>query len=1515
MAIIVPIIIIWVLCALLYLPPLQKYAIQKIENHIAQESDFRLSVGEVSLTFPLKITIKDFKLTKDEQTVAEGNAIAANISLLPLLRNEVEVNYILLEHATIDTHNLIAPTHIAGKVEHFRGVIRNIDLEKKNADIRQLHLNGADIKLCLAGDEEEADSTSAPIDWEIELYRSNIENTNISLQLPQDSTQIVAGIGKLLAKKLQARLSDDNYMLQSLQISKSSLSYDHGAATHRKAPLEHIFFKDINITGEEILYSPAALSAHIKEIELMQPDGININKGRLTVTADSTHVNIKQAEIESANGSFIRATATLPLTNTQEKRHNGIKAATTAQIDKRDLKGFLSTDQLSTIATLPDSLLSARIALSGSTDRVLIDTATIAIPTVATLHASGALANILDNKRKADILFNGTIYNPTPFTPKGDGETTATPLSIGGNATATDSTYIADVNISGKGSGNIQATYNTKREAYDIKVDFKQFDIESSIADVPVQKLTMHASLLGTGTNIFSRQTNYRLLATIDTLQSNDIVASDINLNAMQANSLSFISLISNSPQAKFNLNAESHIASTEIKNRTELNLRHFALNEMGLSNENINGSLQLIIEGRSDMNETHSMELISENITINTPQKRYTPADILLNIATAPDSSYIFTTNGDLHFKGTLASGYQHILAQAEKLQAMFQETRYSSRSIYSVNDFEKLLPATTINLHCGNQNMLYNFLETKGMNFSDMNIRCSIDSLKGIKAMGGMYNLYTTDTRLDTINFYATQEGENIKYFAGIRSSAITPEREKQSFRTALYGNLLRDTLNTTFTYKGNDYSSATRVEISTLLMPEGLNIHIQPRATILGEVLNINKDNYINIGKNEAISANVLATDKHNAGLHLYTVEDSTAKHDISLELFNVNLEKLTASLPFTPNMAGTLSSDIRLRNEAGGLVLSCDVIGDSIAYEGNYIGNETAEAVYLPKQDNNHIVSLQLYHDDNKYLDLKGDYNDNGNINGNATITKLPLKVMNAFIKGSDLNIDGYINGSLALNGPLESALSNGYIQFDSARVDAPLLGSQMHLVDNKVNIKDSKILFKNFDIYAKGDTPFKVNGEIDITRITRPTFNLKMQAKNYELINARQQQESLFYGKLFLDINALISGPIQSLDVNGHTTILGNTNVTYVMPETSINTNNELEGLVEFVNFSDTTRVLNTEDAFDFGNIAMSMTLNIEEGAWLNINFDSSRDNYINLQGGGQLNLNYTSEAGATLTGRYTLNSGEMRYKLDIIPLRTFSINPGSYINWTGDIMNPTLSLTALERIDVSVSMNDGNSQYVVFEAGPVIKNSLDNMELNFTIKAPENAAIQDELNSLDAETLNKYAITMLVMKAYLGYDDKVTMTNALTSLIDAKINDLAGDAMKNVNVNVGITEVEDKETGSSYTVYSFNLAKRFLNDRLTIAVGGKVNSGDAPEEDQSFINNISLEWKLTANGNRYLRIFYEKNYESILEGEVTEAGVGYVYRRKLNSLSELLYITRRDKKPHYPTDNNKEEEK
>lgn len=139
--------------------------------------------------------------------------------------------------------------------------------------------------------------------------------------------------------------------------------------------------------------------------------------------------------------------------------------------------------------------------------------------------------------------------------------------------------------------------------------------------------------------------------------------------------------------------------------------------------------------------------------------------------------------------------------------------------------------------------------------------------------------------------------------------------------------------------------------------------------------------------------------------------------------------------------------------------------------------------------------------------------------------------------------------------------------------------------------------------------------------------------------------------------------------------------------------------------------------------------------------------------------------------------------------------------------------------------------------------------------------------------------------------------------SALNSFLQSEINNIAGSALKGFDVNFGMETSDQGEDGSTRTDYNFQFAKRFWNNRFRIVIGGKISTGNNAEQDESFIDNVSIEYRLDNSGTRYIKVFHDKNYESVLEGEVIETGAGIVLRKKVSRLGEL-FIFRNKKKNH-----------
>lgn len=139
----------------------------------------------------------------------------------------------------------------------------------------------------------------------------------------------------------------------------------------------------------------------------------------------------------------------------------------------------------------------------------------------------------------------------------------------------------------------------------------------------------------------------------------------------------------------------------------------------------------------------------------------------------------------------------------------------------------------------------------------------------------------------------------------------------------------------------------------------------------------------------------------------------------------------------------------------------------------------------------------------------------------------------------------------------------------------------------------------------------------------------------------------------------------------------------------------------------------------------------------------------------------------------------------------------------------------------------------------------------------------------------------------------------VTMNSALNSFLQSEINNIAGNALQSIDLSFGMEDGTARD-GSSTTDYSFRFAKRLWGNRVSIIIGGKVSTG-ANAENSSFIDDISIEYRLDDSGTRYVKLFHEKTFDSLLDGEITETGGGIVLRKKMTRFGEL-FIFRSKKK-------------
>lgn len=105
------------------------------------------------------------------------------------------------------------------------------------------------------------------------------------------------------------------------------------------------------------------------------------------------------------------------------------------------------------------------------------------------------------------------------------------------------------------------------------------------------------------------------------------------------------------------------------------------------------------------------------------------------------------------------------------------------------------------------------------------------------------------------------------------------------------------------------------------------------------------------------------------------------------------------------------------------------------------------------------------------------------------------------------------------------------------------------------------------------------------------------------------------------------------------------------------------------------------------------------------------------------------------------------------------------------------------------------------------------------MGLEFTIEAPEDLNIQNQLATMSTEQRGKTAVTMMATGMYMTDETMLSgsgfqANNALNAFLQSEIQNIAGSALKTIDINLGV-ESGTSDMGTSTTDYSFQFAKRF----------------------------------------------------------------------------------------------------
>ncbi|MDO4949008.1 MAG: translocation/assembly module TamB domain-containing protein [Bacteroidales bacterium] len=1502
---------------LVYLPPIQQRLVSAATQAVSDNSEFKVRIEHIALRFPLALSVNDTDvLTQQGDTLASVDELRIEILPIPLFRKEIAVNGIAVSGLNLDSHHLVPGLHLSGVVGELFLDSHGINITDEIAVVNRIMLSNTDLLVCYTDTiaaEEQPDTSSSQLPWKIMLEHIDINNAHVSLHILPDTLSLQSNIQHLSLRNGVADLREMEYSLRSIDLSNTTLQTDF----NQQPPCEgfdanHIGLSDINVALDSIHYRQHDIHASIAQCSFRERSGLYLQSVKGQIYADSTRIEIPMIRLASGSSTF-QIDGYLDWDALQANPTSQLYAHVSSQLGKEDLLTICHLSDTLFQRHYSDDPIQLNLDVEGSLHALKLHGCDVTLPNAFTLKIDGHFNNITDSLlRTAHLSAVAEAHDMNFLTSLTQGRVAVPQATwIEGECDFRDNTISAATKLFQHDSDSLplarlDATYSIPNRNYGLNLSADGLNLHDFLPTDSIFHVTTQFYAHGQNFDFFSPKTSFHASGKLERLEYGSVVLTNTQFETDFEEHLLNIGIRSDNPLLKADATLRGILQPNDVTTRFKLNVDNLDWQALHFTPKPIRSQHTLDFDLQSNLHERHTLHLsLTDNIITNRrrPQKA---KDLSVHFHTDTDSTQVRLSTGDLNVDFTAKDYVTRLSDQFATLTSTIQQ-QWNSKHL-SQSHLRKLLPDVSLSITSGQENLIYNLLSLAGFRYDNMQFRLNADATQGLNSSFNMFGLQSDSIAIDTLYMSVVQDTATIHLQSGVINNKT---RGADAFNATLMGGINDNSGQLLFEYLNAHDQRGVYLGLQADLRQKGIRLHFFPeQPTIMYRPFTFNKRNTIYLSDRGRIYGNVQLHDEYGTGLEFHThFTDSVTKQDATLTLQNINLHEVRDIYPFIPHLEGFLGTELRYIDPATKApMISADVSIRDFVYEKTPLGTWEFGGVYLPDKRGEHFVDAYMRKDDNEILTLQGIYKDGrcDSLKAEVNLVHFPLDVANPFVPDATLALQGSIDGTLQMDSPIDVPLLNGELAMNDVAVDIPSVSAHFAFCNEPLQMTDSRILFDNYKIYTHDNSnPFNINGTVDIHDVEHTNLDLRLRTNNYELINAKKTRNAMLYGKLNVDLNATLKGNLDHLSLRGRMNVLGKSDFTYVLANSPLQVEDRLGELVTFADFSQDQYAEEEEDSLFLNNslsgFDILMTLHIDQAVRARVNLTPDGSNYMMLEGGGDLSFQYTPQGEMLLNGRYALIDGELKYDIPIIPLRTFNIKNGSYVQWNGPVLNPTLNITATERTRSSVGVRGQTPRMVEFDVGLQLKNQLKNPDMAFILSAPEDASVQDQIASMSVEEQNKMAVTMLVTGIYLAEGNTANgfnASNTLNAFLQSQISNIAGQAMEvNFDMNERATEA------GTQTDYNFQFAKRFWNNRFRIVIGGTVSTGNVVVQNETFINNVSIEYRLDNSGTRNIKLLYDKNYQSILEGEITEMGLGVLLRKKVTRLSELFIFKKYQPNP------------
>lgn len=480
-----PFILVILLMVLLYIPPVQNWAVHTVADYASEKTGMQISVERVHLQFPLDLGIDNFKMIKQndslpqvKDTVADMGKLVVRVKLLPLFSRQVEIDQLDLQQVKLNTSDFVHEARVKGTVGRLSLESHGIDWGRQTVKIDDAKLKDANVNVELS-DTVPPDTSKTPTYWKINVEKLRVENTKAVVHMPGDTLQVEAYLGKAGVRGGDFDLYKNAYKAANFELAGGMIAFDNNFKTHGKGIIDpnHIRLTGVSLGIDSLMYEAPKVSLVMRHCSFKEKNGLELADLSGLISMDSLQLRMPQLVVKTPD-SWLRADMKMDLNAFSDSCPGRISLRASASLAKRDLMRFMGDMPAAFRRQWPDKPLAVNTVFSGNMQSMDIRMLNMVLPTAMKLNASGYAADFTDVKRmKANVKFQADTYNigfVTALAGKGGlgGARIPKNMHLGGNVkTAGGQVYTADLTFrEGGGVMRAKGSFNLPRMAYNARI-------------------------------------------------------------------------------------------------------------------------------------------------------------------------------------------------------------------------------------------------------------------------------------------------------------------------------------------------------------------------------------------------------------------------------------------------------------------------------------------------------------------------------------------------------------------------------------------------------------------------------------------------------------------------------------------------------------------------------------------------------------------------------------------------------------------------------------------------------------------------------------------------------------------------------------------------------------------------------------------------------------------------------------------------------------------------------------